>query len=229
MRLTNLQKSYGSELALRGLSLVVPDGRITCILGKSGAGKTTLLNVLAGIASFTGEIEPKPNSVGYVFQENRLLSHLSVEENLRFVGGRCEIIEELLRSAGIETLRKRKVAALSGGEKRRVALLRALCVDAPLLLLDEPFSALDSVTKESLLALLKNRLKTSGQTAVFVTHDVDEAIALADKIAVVENGKIVWELTLAHSETPRAYGALSAEREAVMAALRSSEKFGTEI
>jgi ABC-type nitrate/sulfonate/bicarbonate transport system ATPase subunit len=229
MRLTNLQKAYGDRKVLCGLSLEIPDGGITCILGKSGVGKTTLLNLLAGVTDFLGEVVPKVESVGYVFQENRLLSHLTVEENLQFVGGRCEVIDELLRSAGIENLRKRKAATLSGGEKRRVALLRAFCVDAPLVLLDEPFSALDSVTKESLLFLLKERLQKSGQTAVFVTHDVDEAVAVADKIAVMENGKIAWELTLAHSEMPRAYGALSAEREAVMAALRSSEKFGTEI
>jgi len=227
--LTNLQKSYGERTVLCGLSLEIPDGGITCVLGKSGVGKTTLLNILAGVTDFSGTIAPKVDSVGYVFQENRLLAHLTVEENLQFVGGRCEIIDELLRSAGIEKLRNRKVATLSGGEKRRVALLRAFCVDAPLVLLDEPFSALDSVTKESLLFLLKARLNKSGQTAVFVTHDVDEALAVADKIAVVENGKIAWELTLPHSETPRGYGALSAEREAVMTALRASRKFGTEI
>ena len=220
MRLTDVTKQYGSAAVLQGVSLEIPDGKITCVLGKSGAGKTTLLNLLAGILRADGGAVEMPEKVGYVFQENRLLHHLTVVENLKFVGGRVEFIERLLLETGLDGLANRKVRTLSGGEKRRVAFLRAFCVDAPALLLDEPFSALDSVTKEGLLSMTVEHLRKYHKTAVFVTHDVDEAIAIGDKIAVLGAGKIVYEVDLPNSEKPREYGALAEIRGAVMEALR---------
>ncbi len=224
MRLTNVTKSYGSAAVLQGVSLEIPDGKITCILGKSGVGKTTLLNLLAGVLQADGGALEIPESVGYVFQENRLLPHLTVVENLQFVGGRYEMIVKLLQGAGLEELADRKVKTLSGGQKRRVALLRAFAVDAPVVLLDEPFSALDSVTKDSLLTMTVEHLHSCSKTAVFVTHDVDEAIAIGDKIAVLGGGKIVYEIDLPQGEKPRAYGALAEIRGGVMKALKESNK-----
>jgi ABC-type nitrate/sulfonate/bicarbonate transport system ATPase subunit len=164
-----------------------------------------------------------PERVGYVFQENRLLTHLTVYENLQFVGGMAEVIEILLRETGLEKLRDKRVKTLSGGEKRRVAFLRAFCVDSANVLLDEPFTALDSVTKEKLLALTAEHLRKYAKTAVLVTHDVDEAIAIGDKIAVLSGGKIVYEIDLPQGEKPRAYGALADVRAKVMQALRGNE------
>lgn len=223
MRLTDVTKKYGETVVLQGLSLEIPDGKITCVLGKSGAGKTTLLNLLASVLQADSGAVETPEHVGYVFQENRLLQHLTVTENLQFVGGRVEFIEKLLRETGLDGLANRRAKALSGGEKRRVALLRAFCVDAPAVLLDEPFSALDSVTKEGLLKMTVEHLRRYGKTAVLVTHDVDEAIAIGDKIAVLGAGEIVYEVDLPNFDKPRAYGALAEIRSSVMKAMKSGE------
>ena len=220
MILTNIQKEYDGKAVLRGLDLELKDGEITCILGRSGVGKTTLLNVLAGLCDYEGNIEPKPSKVGYVFQENRLLPHLTVRENLQFVGGRDAMIDELLRVVCLLELADKKVAKLSGGEKRRVAVCRAFCVEAPLVLLDEPFTALDSVTKESLLALVYRLVKEQQKTAVMVTHDVDEGIAIADQVAVMAAGKIVFCADLPQTDGVRPYGALPAERNELLDELK---------
>ena len=223
MRLTNVTKDYGSTVVLNGVSIDFPKGKITCVLGKSGAGKTTLLNLLAGVISADGGEMEIPQKVGYVFQENRLLPHLTVAENLQFVGGRCEIIEELLQGAGLEALANRKVKTLSGGEKRRVAFLRAFCVDSDVVLLDEPFCALDTVTKEGLLVFTAEHLRRYEKTAVFVTHDVDEAIAIGDRIAVLGEGKILLETELPQGEIPREYGSFKELRCRVIAALKGNQ------
>lgn len=220
MILTNIQKEYDGKKVLSGLTLQLKDGGITCILGRSGVGKTTLLNILAGICNYDGSIEPKPSKVGYVFQENRLLPHLTVRENLQFVGGRDAMIDELLRCVSLLELADKKVAKLSGGEKRRVAICRGFCVEAPLVLLDEPFTALDSVTKEVLLALVCRLVKEQRKTAVVVTHDVDEAIAIGDRVAVMAAGKIVFCADLPQTDSVRPYGALPAERERLLSSIK---------
>lgn len=222
MRLIGLKKEYATRAVLDGLDLEIRDGETTCIFGKSGAGKTTILNILAGLETYEGCVDGMPSAVGYVFQENRLLPHLTVRENLQYVGGRDALIDELLSAAGILELADRKAEKLSGGEKRRVSICRAFCVDAPCVLLDEPFSALDSVTKEDLLALTMRMAKGCGKTAVFVTHDVDEGLAIADQIAVLAGGKIVEKVDLPKSDVPRAYGSMAVEREKVLTALRKN-------
>ncbi len=216
MRLIDVTKQYEQRVVLNGLSLEIPEGKITCVLGKSGAGKTTTLNVICGMTDFEGIVENAPNRVGYVFQEDRLIPHMSIYENLRFVGGRDEIIKKMLPRASLQELENRRVCSLSGGEKRRVELLRAFCVDAPVVLLDEPFSALDTVTKWEMLSLVKELLMLGGQTAVFVTHDLDEAVAVADKIAVLHDGKIVYERLLDECSAPRSCLSTAELREELM-------------
>ncbi len=212
MRLTDIRKTYGFKTVLDGLSLEIKEGEITCVLGKSGAGKTTLLNVLAGMLAFDGEVVPRLEKVGYVFQENRLLPYMTVRQNLQFVGGRDEVIEELLAECEMENLANRKAATLSGGEKRRIELLRAFCVESDAVLLDEPFTALDTATKEKILALAHRLIREKKKTAVFVTHDLDEALRFADKIAVLGKGKIVFEMDLPKTDALRPYASLTKER-----------------
>ena len=229
MRLKNVQKAYGAQTVLDGLSLEIADGEITCVLGRSGAGKTTLLNLLAGRVEFFGEVDSLPERVGYVFQENRLIPRLTLRENLQYVGGRDALIDKLLPECGLESLAERRAEKLSGGEKRRAAVLRAFCVDADVILLDEPFSALDTVTKEAMMRLTHRLLRAGKKTAVFVTHDVDEALAIADKIAVLDGGKIALEVRLPASEGLREYAALLSEREKILSALRNGKEFGTDL
>ena len=229
MRLKNVQKAYGAQTVLDGLSLEIADGEITCVLGRSGAGKTTLLNLLAGRVEFCGEVDSLPERVGYVFQENRLIPRLTLRENLQYVGGRDALIDKLLPECGLENLAERRADRLSGGEKRRAAVLRAFCVDADVILLDEPFSALDTVTKEAMMRLTHRLLRAGKKTAVFVTHDVDEALAIADKIAVLDGGKIALEVRLPASEGLREYAALLSEREKILSALRNGKEFGTDL
>ena len=173
------------------------------------------------MASFDGKVDVAPKSVGYVFQENRLIPHLTLRQNLQYVGGRDEMIDRLLPECGLEMLANQKASRLSGGEKRRAAVLRAFCVDADCILLDEPFSALDTVTKERMMDLTYRLVRLQNKTAVFVTHDVDEALAMADKVAVLGDGKIVFERKLPATNGLRGFGTLPKEREEILSTLRN--------
>ena len=216
MRVNNLQKRYGEKVVLDGVSLELCEGEITCILGRSGAGKTTLLNILAGLLPFEGEIAPMPKKVGYVFQESRLLPYLTVRENLLYAGGKPEWIDETLQKAGLAALADRKAGSLSGGEKRRVALLRAFSIDADLVLLDEPFSALDTVSKAQMLGLAWDLIRGGGKRAVFVTHDIEEVLMLADRVVVLDGGKITADYALNRTEFPAPYGEDNPLREKLL-------------
>lgn len=226
MRLTDIRKNYGERAVLDGLSLELLDGEITCVLGRSGAGKTTLLNILAGLLPYEGEIAPMPKKVGYVFQESRLLPYLTLRENLLYAGGDEGRIDELLKSAGLTALSNRKACRLSGGEKRRAALLRAFSVDADLVLLDEPFSALDTVSKAQMMGLTYQMLKERGVAAVFVTHDLDEAVALADTVAVLDEGEIVFSMRLPKANGLREYGKYSEERQRLLETMKNTRETG---
>ena len=198
MRLISVTKQYEKRIVLGGLSLEIPDGKVTCVLGKSGAGKTTTLNVICGMTDFEGIVENAPSRVGYVFQEDRLIPHMSICENLQFVGGRDEIIKKMLPRAGLQELKDRRVCSLSGGEKRRVEMLRAFCVDAPVVLLDEPFSALDTITKSTIHRWYLDVMERIHLSTLFITHDIDEAILLSDRIYLLSGqpGRITAELVI---------------------------------
>lgn len=211
-----VSKSYGEEKIFDNFSLDVQEGEILCILGDSGAGKTTLLNILARLTDFEGGIDA-PEKVGYIFQEPRLLPNLTIEENLRYVGGMYESIEEILQKIGLFSLRKKRPKELSGGEKQRVSIARAFLSDAPLLLLDEPFSSLDTALKIRLAQVFVDLWQERKQTAVFVTHDLEEACMLAHRVVVLRKGKIVGDLRLPNAEKfPRAYGGCEAEKEELL-------------
>jgi ABC-type nitrate/sulfonate/bicarbonate transport system ATPase subunit len=196
-------------------------GEIRCILGESGGGKTTLLNGIAGLTSFKGEMEYIPNDVADIFQENRLLPHLTIEQNLAFVGAKQEEIERALKGVELYEKREKRPSKLSGGERRRVSIARAFAMDFSLLLMDEPFSSLDTALKIRLIGVFANlwKEKKGEKTAIFVTHDLEEALMIADRIVVLSGGKIVFDEAVKREEFPSKYSSPSPVRQRVLEAL----------
>lgn len=206
----SLRKRFPGGLELRCDGTLRMDGaRVAVLFGPSASGKTTLLRCLAGLdrpdegrIAWRGEewlgqgacLPPQRRGIGYVTQESALFPHLSVRANVAFgAPGReaASRVAEMLALFGIETLAERRVAGLSGGEKQRVALARALARHPRLLLLDEPFSALDAPTRMQLRGELRERLRRLKIPAILVTHDRNEAMALADDLLVLSAGKVV--------------------------------------
>lgn len=193
--LKNVNKSFGERKVFTDLSLKFESGKINCILGQSGSGKTTILNVLAGLCDFDGEVS-KPEKVSYIFQDSRLLPNLTVWENVEYVllsmpkEQRQPLIKRLLELTEIYERRNDLPAALSGGMARRVAMARAYAYPADLLLMDEPFSALDLGLKLRQISVYNTLSREYPRTTVFVTHDIDEALLFADNVTVIKDGAV---------------------------------------
>ena len=195
----DLTKRYGETLVFEDLDLDVDPGEVLCLLGPSGCGKTTLLHLLAGLEDPTaGSVEIDGNPVtgpdyrwGVVFQDPLLYPWLSVRENvaigprLRGENPDTERIDDLLRLVGLEGFEDADTSDLSGGMAQRASLARTLANDPEVLLLDEPFSALDQLTKMELQDELRRIVDELGVTTVFVTHDIDEAVYLGDRVAIM--------------------------------------------
>ncbi len=205
----NISKKYGQKQVFSNLSLQIDQGEVLCVLGASGSGKTTLLNVLAGLTDFEGNIENLPQKFGYVFQDSRLIPSLTVKENLRYVLEKSdeneEKITEILRKTEILHLQNAYPRTLSGGEKQRVAIARAFLIASPILLLDEPFSSLDTPLKIRLGETFSTLWREEKQTVVFVTHDMEEACMLAHRVVVLKDGNAALDIRL-DGEIPRPYG-----------------------
>ncbi len=221
IELRNISKSFGQFQALRGVNLTVPDGQLVALLGPSGSGKTTLLRVIAGLESADGADKPeilfhrqdvagadvRSRGVGFVFQHYALFRHMNVFENIAFglrVRPRAarpaeaqirERVRELLRLVQLEGLEGRFPSQLSGGQRQRVALARALAVEPKILLLDEPFGALDARVRQDLRRWLRRLHDEIHVTSVFVTHDQEEALEVADRVVVMNKGRIEQEGT----------------------------------
>jgi sulfate transport system ATP-binding protein len=213
LEIRGLTKSFGRFPALNDVSLSAADGEFLALLGPSGSGKTTLLRAIAGLeppdagqVSFRGEdILAKPvrrRGIGFVFQHYALFRHMSAADNIAF-GMRAkpsrerknpaEIrarVEELLNLVQLEGLGGRYPSQLSGGQRQRVALARALAIDPSILLLDEPFGALDAKVRRELRRWLRDLHERTGITTLFVTHDQEEALELADRVALLKDGRI---------------------------------------
>ena len=213
IELSSIEYRYGSAPALNGIDLAIESGELLALLGPSGCGKTTLLRVTAGLefpdrgtVRFEGRdvtaLSARKRQVGFVFQHYALFNHLSVFENVAFglrVQGwrqrprRAELkrrVGELLELVQLAELAQRYPAQLSGGQRQRVALARALAVEPEILLLDEPFGALDARVRGDLRRWLRGLHDRIHVTSVFVTHDQEEAFELADRIAVMNKGHI---------------------------------------
>ena len=212
----NISKTFGAFQALNNVSLEVPSGELTALLGPSGSGKTTLLRIVAGLESadegsdgqilFDGvPVTDNPvnrRKVGFVFQHYALFRHMTVFENIAFglrVKPRTERpskeaikdrVFELLKLVQLEQLAQRFPAQLSGGQRQRIALARALAIQPKVLLLDEPFGALDAQVRTELRRWLRHLHDTIHVTSIFVTHDQEEALEVADSIVVMNKGRI---------------------------------------
>jgi iron(III) transport system ATP-binding protein len=206
---TSLHKAFGAHRVLTGVDLEVPAGCLTAILGPSGSGKTTLLRLLAGferadagtIGIGDGVVDgpgvyvpPERRRIGYVPQEGSLFPHLTVAANVGFGlparerrGGRAASMLDLV---GLGGLGKRYPHQLSGGQQQRVALARALAIEPAVVLLDEPFASLDAHLRASVRADVQEIFRRAGTTAVLVTHDQDEALSVADRVAALRDGAI---------------------------------------
>ena len=211
IEISNLSKHFyiGEKRidVLRELNLNIKKDKITVILGRSGCGKTTLLRLIAGLESVSlGEIKFKEQAkIGFVFQEARLMPFLNVYENIVFALKEQEIeatkIDSLISMIGLSDFKFAAVSQLSGGMSSRVSLARVLAYKANLILMDEPFAALDAFTRASMQAeILKIK---AGKTILFVTHNIDEALFLADEIILLEKGGIKSNYDLSNLARPR--------------------------
>lgn len=209
LTISNIARSFGTLDVLRRVSLEVTEGEIVCLLGPSGCGKTTLLRIIAGLdRPNVGDVRIDGQSIldipthergfGLMFQDFALFPHMNVEQNVQF-GLRMHHVPrakahqralEVLAFVGLEGYEKRSVSQLSGGERQRVALARSLAPNPRLLMLDEPLGSLDAALRERLVIELHAIIKRLGVTAIYVTHDQHEAFAIADRIAVMNAGRI---------------------------------------
>ena len=204
-----VEKRFGTFEALKGVSLDVPNGSLTALLGPSGSGKSTLLRVIAGLeqpdagrVTIAGQdatrLTPQKRGVGFVFQHYAAFKHMTVEKNVGFglkirKRGKDEIaakVDELLKLVHLHGFAHRYPSELSGGQRQRMALARALAVEPEVLLLDEPFGALDATVRKELRTWLRRLHEDVHVTTIFVTHDQEEAMDVAEQIVVMNDGRI---------------------------------------
>ena len=209
----NINKTFGATGVLHNINLEVKSGKLTALLGPSGSGKTTLLRVIAGLeipdsgkillnGNNTAKQRAKERQVGFVFQHYALFKHMSVFENVayglrvrnkKFRPSEKEIVDKvskLLKLVHMHNFANRYPSQLSGGQRQRVALARALAIEPKLLLLDEPFGALDAKVRKELRLWMRKLHNEIHITSIFVTHDQEEAMEVADEIVIMSNGKI---------------------------------------
>jgi sulfonate transport system ATP-binding protein len=199
VRARGLRRRFGSHSVLDGLDLDIAKGEFVVLLGMSGCGKTTLLRTLGGIDPVDDGALRAPPKRSIVFQEPRLLPWWRVGRNVRIglpAAGAVGRAHAALEEVGLGARRHAWPATLSGGEAQRVALARALVRDPELLLLDEPFAALDALTRIKMHALVRALVERHRPAVLLVTHDVDEAIVLADRVLVMREGRLAFERRL---------------------------------
>lgn len=235
IRLQNIRKSFGSFVAVNDVSLTIPTGELVALLGPSGSGKTTLLRVIAGLETpdsgfvqlggkNVAQLSVARRGIGFVFQHYALFRHMTIFENVAFglrvqsgknKSSRHEIrarVEELLQLVQLDSYAKMYPDQLSGGQRQRVALARALAVRPEVLLLDEPFSALDAKVRKDLRDWLRRIHDELHVTTILVTHDQEEALEVADRIAILHRGALQQEGTpqaiYEHPNSPLIYNFL---------------------
>ncbi len=250
IQVRHIHKSFGAFTALGDVSLDFPTGELTALLGPSGCGKTTLLRIIAGLETAdrgqvlldgadASDTHVREREVGFVFQHYALFRHMTVFDNVAF-GLRVkprkqrppepEIkrkVHELLQLVQLDWLADRYPPQLSGGQRQRIALARALAVEPRVLLLDEPFGALDEVTRADMQQLLLRLVAEQGTAAVLITHDIDEALLVSDRILLLGDhpARVIgeWRLDLAQPRT-EAIEALGTLRIEILQTLRRASR-----
>ncbi len=236
IELRGLTKSYaiegGALQVLRGLDLTLDAGAITVVVGKSGCGKTTLLRLIGGLERpDTGEIRfSGPRKAAYVFQEPRLMPWLNVRDNIQFGLKRREIDPEgtrrVIATVGLSGFERAYPAQLSGGMRQRVALARALAIRPSFIMMDEPFAALDHFTREGMQQELLRVRRETDASILFVTHAIDEALTLADRIVLLAGGVVAADFPIPEPQPRDLLGdRLIRVRRDIVAALGASERF----
>jgi sulfonate transport system ATP-binding protein len=218
LSIRGLRKSFGDNEVLRGIDLHIPAGQFVAIVGKSGCGKSTLLRLIAGLEQIDagsisfGDAGIQPEDIRVMFQEPRLLPWARVLSNVEVGLGRDRSsgdanarAEKALAEVGLTDKRDQWPSVLSGGQKQRVALARALVSRPRVLAFDEPLGALDALTRISMQRLLERVWRDQGFTAILVTHDVAEAVALADRVLVIDEGRIAHDV-MVNTARPRQRG-----------------------
>ena len=203
----DIQKTLHGSVGKMSLdiALEIAEGSFVVLMGESGSGKTTLLRILAGLEKAEGEImvsghswknvAPQEREIGFVFQDYALFENMTVVENLLFVQNNKDLAQKLLALTELTALASRNVKSLSGGQKQRVSLCRAMMNQPKLLLMDEPLSALDEKMRVILQEEIAKLHKAFGTTTIMVSHDAQSAFALADRIVVLEQGKVLHDGT----------------------------------
>ena len=224
LSLNDVSVAYKDQVVVHNVNLTVQDGHISCLLGPSGCGKSTLLRAIAGLNTVRGgqitmamsngkmqeissprhTLSPEKRQIGMVFQDAALFPHLTIAENIAFgishwpVNERYLRVDSLLALMGVDNMADRYPHSLSGGQQQRVALARAIAPRPKFLLLDEPFTGLDIALKEVLIREIRTILQQEQISALLVTHDQMEAFAIADKVAVMDDGRILQHDTAYH-------------------------------
>lgn len=193
IEIKNLSKKYANLTVYDNFNLSIEEGKIISILGESGSGKTTLLNCIAGLTAFEGSI-PKLKC-SYVFQTPRLVPNLTVKENLKLICKDENKILNMLSRVHLEDKADSFPVKLSGGQAQRVSLARAFLFDSDIILMDEPLSSLDLRLKKEITDLFLSIWQDDKRTAVYVTHDMDEAVYVAHRIIIVRGGEVLYDIT----------------------------------
>ncbi|MDC0933547.1 ABC transporter ATP-binding protein, partial [Arcobacteraceae bacterium] len=211
LTLSNISKSFDNTEVLKDISVDIERGKIISLLGKSGSGKSTLLNIIAGfersqngtmflnnkvLSDKNTFVEPQQRNIGFVFQNYALFPHMTIFDNITFgidslpKEEKIQIATKLLSLVHLNGFEARYPHELSGGQQQRIALIRAMALNPELILLDEPFSGIDTMLKAQIQKELLAILKSTHKTAIIVTHDASEAMAMSDKIIYLDDGKI---------------------------------------
>ena len=204
MIISDVDKKYNDLVVFEKLNLTIKDHEITAILGPSGCGKTTLLNIISKTTDYSGTIEGNDGKISYLFQSQRLLSNLTVKKNIEYVlrsyldkQEREKVTNDILKKVELTEFANYYPSQLSGGMAQRVSIARAFAYDSDIMLMDEPFKGLDISLKKKIIGVFLRLYKSDKKTTLFVTHDIDDALIMANRIIVLSSdGKIVLDETI---------------------------------